>query len=186
LSGSIPFSTSDAKTRSSLGFLADGEQTHPIARIEVGAAHVQSVQRQGEQDLVEVVAAQSGDALAGDQVESAAIQRNGSRIEGAATEVVNHQVTLRAAAHDHAQIAAGKFDRPGGGLVDHAEHAEACPLEGLEGEVALPRAGVRGYPHHGFQGLVGIEIEVALLHDHLAHETEVARDQRERRQIPAG
>ncbi len=113
-----------------------------------------------EEQLVEVVAAEPGQAGRGDQLEVPALQRHRRGVEGAAAEVVDHDVLLGALAAE-LEVAVGEVEGARGRLVEQAERREARAAQRLERQPALPRRRVGRHRRHHLERCVGIEVERA-------------------------
>ncbi|MGC4070430.1 MAG: hypothetical protein QM784_38345 [Polyangiaceae bacterium] len=82
--------------------------------------------------------------------------------------IVDHDVTLRRPPSDHTEVLVGKFDGRSSGFVQQPDDVKFGAIEGLDGQITLPRARIRGDRDHGFEWLFGVEQQVAPLDEHSA------------------
>ena len=110
------------------------------------------VEGDGDQQVVDVVAAEVGVAVGGDDLEDALVQLEDGDVEGAAAEVVDGDEAVLL-------LVEAVGERGGGGLVDQAQDLEAGDAAGVLGGLALRVVEVRG---DGDDGLGDRRAEEAL------------------------
>ena len=109
-----------------------------IAERSVAGCHLR-------EHMIEVVPAQSGDAVTGDHPMRVRVEFDQGSVEGAAAQVVDQQAANQL-------DAVAELDRSGGRLVEQPEHLETRPPEGVDGEEALVAVGVGGDAKHNLHG----------------------------------
>ena len=102
-----------------------------------GAGLRRSPRTRPQDGRVEVVAAELGQPSVAMSSKRRSCSDTRRRVEGAAAQVVDHDVALGAALADRAQVAVRELDGRRGRLVDHAERLEAARRERLERQLAL-------------------------------------------------
>ena len=113
----------------------------------------------GGQDLVEVVAAQPVDAEGVEHLVAGPLELEQRGVEGAAAEVVDDDEV--APGRDRPSLAVSELEAGRRGLVDHADHLEACTAARLEREEALCAVGVGRHTQDGPRAAAGL-VEPAL------------------------
>ena len=122
------------------------------------AAHIHAevalnvVERDGDEQVVDVVAAEVGVAVGGDDLEDALVQFEDRNVEGAAAEIVNRDGR-------RVFLVETVGERRGSRLVDEAQHFESGDASGVFGGLALRVVEVSG---HGDDGLGYRRSEVTL------------------------
>lgn len=112
------------------------------------------------EEVVKIVAAEGGDAFAGDDVVGVAVEFDEGGVEGAAAQVVNEDGVLGGGFF---AVAVAVFDGGGRGFVQQADDLEAGLAEGFDGEEALVGVGAGGDAEHDFELFAGGDLQVGVV-----------------------
>src|SRR5580700_6978790 len=114
-----------------------------ISKIETEVA-ANVVERDGDQQIVDVIAAEMGVAIGSDDFENAVVQLENGNVESAAAEIVDGDDSVLL-------FVEAVGERCGGGFVDQAQDFEAGDAACIFGSLALGVVEIGGHGDNGFR-----------------------------------